>query len=665
MSCYNNLYDLINNSKTEIKIVIDINRSGLAFDQDLFVKALINYKNKNKEIKPRCIIKVTREHIDYCKELIKVIDLHHLEKIKGDFILSDKEYIFAFTDTTANNNSLKENAKRKHYNSHHHFICETNKKIITQQHNIFETLWHSSIDAKEKIKAIEEIYKEENKENRNLSELKELSNDDQTSNDNSIEIIKRRKDIESLLLLDIYNSKTEAVLAIGSCKQVEYFYKIGLNKCIKHVAATHNSKIIILYPQDQEKEFENNKYFKMITSIENVHCKSIVGLIESILITDNSKILIINDDNMSKDFIDSDNECNKNILGIHSENKSIIRNFGSLLDMLSNERSMLNSMISTTNQLKNSNKQLLESNQKLEKNSKIQKDFINLAAHEIRTPIQAISGCVEVLEMDLSNTLHDNGITHNQYFRAIVRNTQRLEKLVENLLDISKIESNAMYLKKEKIDLNELINTIIHNIKDDLKNKEKMRAELDTSRPYLKNNNNNNIYPRQKHLGQIKPIEIFLLSHEKSKDSSLENIVMIDKDKITQVFCNLINNSLNSIYNKNKRSNYNLDNDQIKISILPIMSDNKKNMHDVYNPLLGKIRKTKHGLLINIKDTGEGIDSEIIPKLFEKFTTNSSSGTGLGLYIAKSIIEAHGGKIWAENNKDERGANLSFTLPLI
>ncbi len=70
---------------------------------------------------------------------------------------------------------------------------------------------------------------------------------------------------------------------------------------------------------------------------------------------------------------------------------------------------------------------------------------------------------------------------------------------------------------------------------------------------------------------------------------------------------------------------------------------------------------------IRIQDTGKGIDSEILPRLFEKFATKSERGTGLGLYISKNIVEAHGGKIWIENNnntKDSKGTEFVFKLPL-
>jgi signal transduction histidine kinase len=67
---------------------------------------------------------------------------------------------------------------------------------------------------------------------------------------------------------------------------------------------------------------------------------------------------------------------------------------------------------------------------------------------------------------------------------------------------------------------------------------------------------------------------------------------------------------------------------------------------------------------VSVKESGAGIDPEIMPKLFTKFTSKSQTGMGLGLFISKSIIEAHGGKIWAENNKDRKGATFTFRLPL-
>jgi two-component system sensor histidine kinase VicK len=77
-----------------------------------------------------------------------------------------------------------------------------------------------------------------------------------------------------------------------------------------------------------------------------------------------------------------------------------------------------------------------------------------------------------------------------------------------------------------------------------------------------------------------------------------------------------------------------------------------------------EIGNKRKEFIVNIKDTGMGIDNELLPKLFTKFASKSEKGTGLGLYICKNIVEAHGGKIWAKNNEDGKGATFGFSLPL-
>jgi signal transduction histidine kinase len=118
---------------------------------------------------------------------------------------------------------------------------------------------------------------------------------------------------------------------------------------------------------------------------------------------------------------------------------------------------------------------------------------------------------------------------------------------------------------------------------------------------------------------------------------------MIDREKIIRAISNQLSNSIKSI-----------GDDGGRITITVSKRDKEKN-----NSF------EKNEILLSVKDTGKGINSEIHPRLFNKFTTNSSSGTGLGLYITKSIIEAHGGQVWAENNGDGRGATFSFSLPAL
>src|SRR5919109_1619730 len=244
-------------------------------------------------------------------------------------------------------------------------------------------------------------------------------------------------------------------------------------------------------------------------------------------------------------------------------------------------------------ELKNSNLSLQKANNQLRQNDKLQKEFINMAAHELRTPIQPILGLTDVL-LDKASDPHQSHL-----LEVIMRNARRLQRLSGDILDVSKIESSSLKLSKTPMELNEVIQTVINDFENGSK------------------------------LERNKNVKIFF----QPKDSI---IVYIDKDRIFQVLSNLLNNALKFTKNGTVMININLD-------------------HDEKN----KVVK------VTIQDTGIGITQELMPNLFSKFVTSSYNGTGLGLFISKGIIEAHGGKIWAENNSaDERGATFHFSLPL-
>src|SRR5215210_8257741 len=243
---------------------------------------------------------------------------------------------------------------------------------------------------------------------------------------------------------------------------------------------------------------------------------------------------------------------------------------------------------------------------------KMKDEFINVAAHELRTPIQPIIGLSEILRSKMRNNDSGNNsasIAENQeYVDVILRNGQRLGKLVEDVLDVTKIESQSLELRKEHFDLNDLIINIIDDI---------VAAEAEsmvyglTDRHKQKNNVKITYQPR--HLP-----------------------VYADRNRLAQVISNLLNNALKFTSE----------------GFVMITADKKteNNSHDI--------------AIINVCDSGSGVDPEILPRLFTKFSSKSFSGTGLGLYICKKIIEAHGGRIWAENNTDGKGATFSFTLPI-
>lgn len=242
--------------------------------------------------------------------------------------------------------------------------------------------------------------------------------------------------------------------------------------------------------------------------------------------------------------------------------------------------------------LKNSNLSLQKANDQLRQNDKLQKEFINMAAHELRTPIQPILGLADVL-LDKASDPHQ---TH--LLEVIMRNARRLQRLSCDILDVSKIESSSLKLTKTPMELNEVIQTVINDFENGSKSE------------------------------RNKGVKIFF----KRKDSI---VVYVDRDRIFQVLSNLLNNALKFTKHGTVRININID-------------DNENNK--VVN--------------VTIQDTGIGITQDLMPNLFSKFVTSSYNGTGLGLFISKGIIEAHGGRIWAENNSNGIGASFSFSLPI-
>jgi signal transduction histidine kinase len=254
-----------------------------------------------------------------------------------------------------------------------------------------------------------------------------------------------------------------------------------------------------------------------------------------------------------------------------------------------------------TKELDVSNKQLALANEKLKLHDKMQKEFINIAAHELRTPIQPIIGLSEVLRSRRREDIEkvEEQIQHDEFLDIIIRNAKRLQNLSEDILDVTKIESQLLLLKKEKFNLNQLI----------------LNAVADSRNQITRENKDNNI-----------KIELVF-------QGEADIYVEADKDRINQVLSNVLGNAIKFT----------------KEGTITI-----------------RIEKKEEGgreVLVAIKDSGTGIDPEVLPKLFTKFTSSSRGGTGLGLFISKSIIEAHGGRIWAENNKDGKGATFSVSLP--
>ena len=239
-------------------------------------------------------------------------------------------------------------------------------------------------------------------------------------------------------------------------------------------------------------------------------------------------------------------------------------------------------------------------NEQLKRHDKMQRDFINIAAHELRSPIQPILGLTGYV---CSNT---KDIEHAKLLKVVSRNAKRLQLLTEDILNVTKIESDSLDLKKEQFNLNDVITNAIDDI---MTNKESLKTEKN----------------------------LIKLQYNAQQDIFVE----ADKERISQVVHNLLDNALKFT-----------EDGTITITDAQMKKEEDENKGD------GMV-------VVSVKDTGIGIDSQIFPRLFKKFATKSEArGTGLGLFISKSIVEAHGGRIWAQNNSDSKGATFSFSLPI-
>jgi len=242
-----------------------------------------------------------------------------------------------------------------------------------------------------------------------------------------------------------------------------------------------------------------------------------------------------------------------------------------------------------TADLKTANDSLALANKQLKVHDKMQQEFINIASHEMKTPTQAILGYSKLIQRHPEK--------REVMMEAIARNATRLQRLTNDILDVTRIETQSLKLNIERVNLNELISDIIEDYVNEIEKTNK---------------------------------DIKILHEPQNQIIEVE----ADKNRLTQVISNLLSNAIKFT----------------KKGIIRVTEE---------------VKDSK--ALVCIKDTGQGIDPEIFPRLFSKFAAKSETGTGLGLFISKSIVEAHGGKIWAENNADydgKKGATFTFSIPL-
>jgi signal transduction histidine kinase len=282
-----------------------------------------------------------------------------------------------------------------------------------------------------------------------------------------------------------------------------------------------------------------------------------------------------------------------------------------------------------------------EINEKLQEADKVQKEFINIAAHELRTPIVPILNLSELLYSNVKERqpeLQEKEML--EMLEIILRNANKLHQLTEDILDVTRIESHTLKLRKERFNLNDAILNVIEDYKEQ-----------------IANGNNGNVKLMYEPANSSSSSSNSSNSNGNSSNSSSIILVEADRRRLAQVISNLLNNAIK--FTK-----------EGTVTVSTTSSSIIKRKEAERDSGDGKEGggAGEEEVVIAVKDTGTGIDPELMPRLFTKFATKSYQGTGLGLYISKSIIEAHGGKMWAENSNLDRkhkGAIFYFTLPVM
>jgi signal transduction histidine kinase len=493
------------------------------------VNSLLLSSGKRTNTRQRYIFEITRENIDYCKKLIKKIELRHLDENEANFAVNERECLGFIT-------MQKETLQATYSNM---------KEVVEQQQSVFETLWNKAIPARDKIMEIEEGLKSE-----------------------FLEVISDHKKATEIYINLAKSVEREALILFANSKAIVRAKRLGILDYL--ITASKRGAVIKIITPITEENLQFTEQF--CEKAPNIRILNGGASHSGLFIVDGTKFLRFElKEPKAEEFSDA--------IGfvLYSNSKVGTYSTRSFFELLWNEHIQY---------------------EKLKEADNMKNEFINVAAHELRTPIQPILSLSQVLQSKIKDT------KQRELLDAIVRNAKRLQRLTNDILDVTKIESHSLNLNKEQFELSNVISNCISDIEDQ---DEKVRN------------------------GKL---ELF---YEPSKQ---DIFVEADKVRISQVISNLLNNAVKFT-------------EDGSVSIDVVVKENNNN---------GDI------IIVSVKDSGEGIDPEILPKLFTKFATNSEKGTGLGLFICKSIVEAHGGRVWTQSNNTggERrtGATFCFSLPI-
>lgn len=532
---------IIHLSEVSSGLSVVSNQGGMQLTYNSFLelcKKVLEKQKRGEGDGIRWIMRIEKDSINLVKKFLKLgVKIRHVKNLAPINFAVSKYGLIATVEEMTGGGMIQ------------NLLTSNEGSYIKHFTSMFEQLWKEGVDARYRIKDIEEKV--------GIAEIEIIRN--------PIDSIARGWDM-------VRSARKEINVLFSSSNALKRQIAMGALPLLRNASEKQKVRIRMLLPSSDKSDqlIEETK-----SNVPNIDIRTISSSPEtriSILIVDNKQCLILElkDDkqNTSYDAVG---------LATYSISPTIISSYLAVFESFWRQAELF---------------------EKMKEVEILEKDFINIAAHELRNPIQPIIGFSELLYSKIENQ------EHRRLLGEVILNARRLERLARIMLDVTRIENNSLILTKETVDTGKVIREIIDSYNRKLGEK--------------------NVANKSKNLKQLMIIQ----------DGVKDIEATLDKVRITQVICNILDNAVSFSH-------------EGKIKL--VLKKEKRNGQNF--------------LLIRVKDTGPGIDPEILSKLFTKFASKSDMGTGLGLFISKGIVEAHGGKIWAENNPN-RGATFSFTLPI-
>ena len=530
---------LIHLSEVSSGLSVVSNHGGMQLTYNTFLEQCKNVLQKQKRGEGegiRWIMRIEKDSVKLVKKFLKLgVKIRHVKNL-------------APINFAVSKNGLVATVEEMKGGMIQNLLTSNERSYIKHFNSMFEQLWKEGVDARYRIKDIEEKV--------GIAEIEIIRN--------PVDSVARGWDM-------VKTARKEIDVLFSSSNALKRQITMGALSLLKNASEKQKVKIRMLLPSSDKSEelIEQTR-----SNVPKIDIRTISASLEtkiSILIVDSKQCLILE---LKDDKQDTSYEAVG--LSTYSISPTIISSYLAVFESFWRQAELF---------------------EKMKEVELLEKDFINIAAHELRNPIQPIIGFSELLYSKIDNN------EHRRLLDEVILNAKRLERLARLMLDVTRIENNSLVLTKEVVDASKVFNDIVDSYKRKLEEKSAGIINENTKLIVIQN--------------------------------GIKNLnATLDKVRITQVFCNILDNAISFSH-------------QGKIDVI----------------LRKKRENGQNYLITSVKDMGPGIDSEIMSKLFTKFASKSDIGTGLGLFISKGIVEAHGGKIWAENNPD-RGATFSFSLPI-